>query len=83
MQPAARDALLFQEPACPICFEPFSTEAPDDPEDEDHRPALICGRPSVCACCYVSQVCMTLAAAECSQAGLYMPTVLSADCYGK
>lgn len=52
MQQAERDAQRFWEPACPKCFEPFSTEAPDVDEDDDRRPVLRYARRSVCASCF-------------------------------
>ena len=49
---AERDAMSILEPACPLCFEPFSTEATDEPDEEDRRPVLRHCRRSVCASCY-------------------------------
>ena len=48
--------MRFLEPACPLCFEPFSTEAPDEPEDSDRRPVLCHTSRSVCACCHAEAV---------------------------
>ena len=52
MQAAECDAMSILEPACPLCFEPFSTEATDEPDEEDRRPVLRHCRRSVCASCY-------------------------------
>jgi hypothetical protein len=43
---------FFKEPACPECYEPFETEAPEDEFDEvDRRPVLLLSGSTVCSCC--------------------------------
>lgn len=39
------NSLSFQEPACPLCFEPFSTEAPDLDDSDDGEKVLCCAPP--------------------------------------
>ena len=54
MQGAKSDVTSIWEPACPLCFEPFSTEAADEADEDDMRPVLRHCQRSVCASCYVT-----------------------------
>jgi hypothetical protein len=44
----------FLEPACPVCYEPYETEAPEEYYDSDRRPVILpCGS-TVCAACHAA-----------------------------
>ena len=45
--------LALAEPACPVCYEPYMTEAPEEDGDLDTRPVLLPGGGSKCLrCCH-------------------------------
>lgn len=49
--------MALAEPACPVCYEPYITDIPEEENELDTRPVLLPGGSSKCLfCCHEVRV---------------------------